>query len=378
MLEIQKFLISGGTFKELEDKYGIKAKRHGKYPNLVLFKYDQINSPFGERIVQECRGIILEEANGWRVVCRPFDKFFNHGEGHAAQIDWSTAVVQEKLDGSLCSCYYYGNKWHVATSGTPDASGDVNGLGITFADLFWDTFHNIYTSRLRDRIERASPGTHALQEATNFMFGEFTYMFELMTPYNRIVVPHKTNRLVLIGLRDNRTGQEFPVKLAEYLFDTVQSFFHLGVDSIDYVLDSFKTINPLNQEGYVVVDANFNRIKVKHPGYVQLHRFKDGMSPKSLLDIIRSGETSELLVHFPEWGEMHAEMMKKYNELITAIENTFVAAKSAVTQKEFAMLIKDKPYASVLFGLRAGKIRDVKHGLADMDIDKLFALVNKI
>lgn len=31
-----EFLNSGGTIKELEDRYFIKSKVHNKYPNLVL------------------------------------------------------------------------------------------------------------------------------------------------------------------------------------------------------------------------------------------------------------------------------------------------------------------------------------------------------
>jgi tRNA splicing ligase len=55
-------------------------------------------------VVQECRGLILDESANWRIVAFPYTKFFNYGEEHAASIDWSTACVQEKLDGSLMYC----------------------------------------------------------------------------------------------------------------------------------------------------------------------------------------------------------------------------------------------------------------------------------
>ena len=99
MLKIQEFLINGGTIEQLTEQYGIKCGRSKEYPNLALFKYDQIESPMSEAIVQEARGIVLDENDNWRVVGRGFSKFFNHLEGNAAQIDWSTAKVQEKVDG---------------------------------------------------------------------------------------------------------------------------------------------------------------------------------------------------------------------------------------------------------------------------------------
>lgn len=129
MLAVQHHLRSGGTIDDLLREHGIKSRRHSKHENLVLLKYNQVESDFRKPIVRECRGLVLDEADDWRVVCRAFDKFFNYGEPGAAEIDWGTARVQEKLDGSLTTLYSYAGRWHVATSGSPDAAGDVHGSG---------------------------------------------------------------------------------------------------------------------------------------------------------------------------------------------------------------------------------------------------------
>src|ERR1700753_3130163 len=89
------------TPESLLAKYAIKSKPHGLYPALLMMKYDQIASNFAEPMVREARGIIFAREDNWRVVARPFDKFFNHGDPMAAVIDWPSARVQEKLDGSL-------------------------------------------------------------------------------------------------------------------------------------------------------------------------------------------------------------------------------------------------------------------------------------
>lgn len=79
MLEIQKFLKNenGGKFTNetiLSTLQGppwfINIKRHPKYPNLVQFTYDSIKSPKDDPIVIECRGIILDENDNWKVVVR--------------------------------------------------------------------------------------------------------------------------------------------------------------------------------------------------------------------------------------------------------------------------------------------------------------------
>ena len=46
------------------------------------------------------------------------------GESSADAIDWSTARVMEKLDGSLATLYWYKGEWHVSSSGVPDASSE--------------------------------------------------------------------------------------------------------------------------------------------------------------------------------------------------------------------------------------------------------------
>lgn len=117
MTAVREFLSAGGTLEDLAARYAVRALRHGLYPNLVRLNYSQIASPMAEPIVRECRGIVLDEAEGWAPVARGFDKFFNYGEPLAPEIDWPTARVQEKVDGTLCMAYFYDDRWHVATTG---------------------------------------------------------------------------------------------------------------------------------------------------------------------------------------------------------------------------------------------------------------------
>ena len=177
---VQAWLRSGKTLDALEAKYAITARRGVKHPNLVSLRYDQIASSFAEPIVRECRGLVLDEADGWRCVCRSMDKFMNHGDPLAAEIDWSTARCLEKVDGTLCQLFFYAGAWHCATTGTPDASGEVNGNGLSFSELFFRTF---------DESGMELPP----QDLGVTMF------FELTTPLNRVASRHETASLTLLG-----------------------------------------------------------------------------------------------------------------------------------------------------------------------------------
>lgn len=351
---LQEFLRNGGTLEDLALKYAIKNRRHNVYKNLVLLKYDQINSPMSEPAVKEARGVILDQNDNWSVVCRPFDKFFNQGEGHAAKIDWDTARVQQKYDGSLCTLYHYDNKWHVATTGTPDACGQVNDFGITFADLFWAVW---------DEKRYELP----------IGWENFSFMFELMCPENRVVVQHKHRNLVLIGVR-HRSGAEMSLDSAAGLdYSYAQKY---PLQSIEDVLKTFEAMNPLNQEGYVIVDRDFNRIKVKHPGYLALHHMKgNGLTNKRIVEIVRSGEYSEVVSYFPEWKDKLDEVSGKLFEFQANFEDYYERIQEIESQKEFAAFALKTPLPDLLFRLRKKQVNSVKEYIMSMRLENLVSVL---
>ncbi len=86
---LRQFSSSLVALSELKDKYAIQSNQHKDYPNLVQLKYNQLESPMSEKIVQECRGLILDSSLDWEVIAYPMDKFFNYNEHKANFIDWS-------------------------------------------------------------------------------------------------------------------------------------------------------------------------------------------------------------------------------------------------------------------------------------------------
>jgi hypothetical protein len=340
MTEIQNCLREkashpGGPLKYVEEVFGIKATRGTKYPNLVSLKYSQIASPMGEKLVQECRGIVLDQDNDWAIVARGFDKFFNYGESHAAPIDWDSARVLEKLDGSLMMVYWYDGQARVASSGHPEAGGSV-GLGgsKSFADLFWESY--------------GEPGPAMGRP------GE-THMYELCTPENQVVVPHKEARLYLIGLRDH-LGQEQPIWRMKSGRASIPPFFPLG--SLSECLGALDAFSGFHQEGFVVIDAQFRRIKIKHPQYVALHRLKSRLSDKACLEVARLGETHELVAYFPELAEKVDKWNKELDYLASDMERAYYEADGDWTdgsQKDFALKVAGLPFSGALFARRNGK-----------------------
>jgi hypothetical protein len=332
----------------LERDFKIHVVRDGA---LASLKYNQIESPMREPIVQQCRGMVVDVER--RVVFAwPYDKFWNYGETEAATIDWSTARVQEKMDGSLLIWYWREgerppwwrplSRWHwhrkrgwcVASSGHPTAGGSFGADKRTFGQAFWD-------------LARTSALRHQAADM------KVTYLFELCDAPNRVVVRHEQPRLVLHGARWLETGVELTrEELLEHAArmdcEIVREF---PIRTIEDCLTAARELDPLQQEGFVVVDAQCNRIKIKSPRYVILHHMKGEATPRRAIELWQTGETGELLTHFPEMVPAIVPIQEQLDSIAEQAVKDFAANYPRPTRKEFALAIKDRPWSAVLFRL---------------------------
>jgi RNA ligase len=341
-----------GAVKVFCERYQLKAKYHTIHPDLVLLKYSQIDSPMGEQCVQECRGLVLDTSKFYEPVSMPFKKFFNAGEGHAAVIDWPSARVYEKLDGSMISLAYYKDQWHWQTTGTPDGSGTVGSLDITFAQLAQRTF-----SSLGYRL----PGLDK----------EKVFTFELMTPLNRVIVRHETSKMVLLAVRDMTTLQEYwPEDYAGlYGWECARTVSAKNLDEVEALAAELVAATA---EGFVVVDKDFNRLKIKAESYVRLNYMKESLTPAKLVEVVQAGEESEFGAYFPEWGLVLTEIKSLYSALVERLDTAYSEIKDLEVQKDFAFeALKLGPWSGVLFSMRKLKATSSVTCLSTMSSDKL-------
>jgi len=115
--------------------------------------------------------------------------------------------------------------------------------------------------------------------------------------------------------------------------------------------------------------------KVKHPGYVALHHLKSSFSTKKLVEIIRSGETAEVLVSFPEWQKPFDQVQAAYDGLVTQLEQDYAELRSIDNRKDFAMAAKLSVLPATHFFLRDSRVPSVKEGLKLVHIDKFVKLL---
>jgi len=337
-VKVKQLIASNPQWLEyLQSELKIDVVRDG---DLASLKYNQIESPMHDPIVQECRGMVVHVPTG-KILAHPYNKFWNHGEALADPIDWSTARVLEKLDGSLIllwSGFGAYDAWNVASSGTPRASGSFGSADITFRDAFWNTF---------SRLGMARPAEH---------HADITFMFELCDQPNRIVVKHDKPRLVLHGARSLSTGREILHDDLKSIADAhnweyVRSY---AIGSIEECLAAAEALDPIQTEGFVVVDANFRRIKIKSPRYVILHHMKGAATPRRAIELWQTGEAAELLAHFPEMTPQIMPIHDLLDDFAGKVIDDMIAHAAAPTRKDFAMAIKDRPWSATCFRLYTG------------------------
>ena len=261
---ICKFINDNPTdwYEKLHKDYGIRVK---KEDSLAIFSYN-IECDFRDPIVQESRGIIIDYEK-LEVVCWPFRKFGNYTESYADDIDWNNAVVLEKVDGSIIKLWFneITEKWQFSTNGMINADNATT-----------DAFSNVtYGSVIRQAVNYTDIPFDKLDK-TN------TYIFELVSPETQVVVKYDSTSLYHIGTRNNKTG----VESEENIGIKKPESYALG--SLEQCLKAATELNKgeelaedsdeVSKEGFVVVDANWHRVKVKSPDYLMLHRLKQTTS----------------------------------------------------------------------------------------------------
>ena len=333
-LKLLEFIKAHENWEELltRDPYNLKINRDGDY---IIFKYNQLCSDFNLPEVQEARGIIFRESD-WKCVCHPFNKFGNYGESYCPEIDWSTASVQKKVDGSLMKVWYDHN-WHISTNGTIDAFKAPLECANKEITSYGELFLYCLTSMGIDHGAKFS--------ANNFwqMLDEhFCYMFEMVSPYNRVVIEYNEPKLYYLGLRSMVSDNEHSVEELNYFKDVFPSPKRYPLYTLKEVQEAANAL-PWNEEGYVVCDAKFNRVKIKSPEYVLAHhgRTNGNISTSRLLEIILNNEVDEFLIYADEYKD-------KINNLITEMELFKTQVKLEIINLAPANYTSRREYAEVV------------------------------
>ena len=336
------------------ETFGVDIKIEDDF---LLFKYNMIAVKWTSQVPFECRGHILTFKDGeWKFMSRPFDKFFNLSEGHCPLFGTDyvfkryipNLTLAEKKDGTCIQMWFDGKGWRISTLGCITTL-NVGYTNLTFEQLFWMGVRN-------DLV-------HDLNE-------EYTYIFELTSPYNRIVTDYGDKiQVTLLSVRHNKTGNESRtiddvfarVEDRDDIFP-VQRFTlkSLKINSKDELVSFVEETSNndsygKNPEGWVVYHNTQPVAKVKNNKYLALHRFSGGdslCSRNSLVELFLAGGIddvySDLIPTMKEFCDLMGEWLRNTYQEVSRICKE-VKEKNPESQKDFALIVKGTPYSSFFF-----------------------------
>lgn len=305
MLKIQEFIFAHENWRELlaNAPYNLKISEDDGY---VLFKYNQIASDFNEEICKEARGLILDTQDNFRVVRYAFKKFFNVDEGFAAKLDWDTAVANEKIDGSIMSVWFARGKWHLSTNGTIDAfKAELAGVGPykNFGELF----------------ESVLP----LSTFAGNRYENICWTFEIVSPYNKVVIDYPETKVYLLSVRFMNTLEELdydqiPVYAGKIGVAYPQFYYMNDETGFRRLVEQM----PEGHEGIVVRDAAGQRVKIKTLLYFQMHKAKNNgvITLERIVDLIRANDHYEFLSYFPEYQSVFDDVKRQIDNTEVVVE----------------------------------------------------------
>lgn len=336
---IVQHYLTANSLSQLEIDHGVFAS-FDKTKTKISLNYGQLEAKSEDVLAQQCRGVILRKSDNSTfnkenivgdtyVISRGMDRFFNFGQGAAADIDWSSARFQEKLDGTNCSVYFdsFTKEWNVCTRSCPEADIVIDDSVYTFRTLFEKALHDTCGLDFKD--------------FTNLLNKEFTYVFELTTPINRIVVKYEEFKITLISKRKTLSSKEISI----FDFDEIPMISKVkefSFVSTKDMLDWVSTQNPMEYEGVVVVDKNFNRIKVKNANYIAFSKIRDQLSSsdRNMLRVILNEKSDDV---FPFLSKFMQDKLVKMEDDYKSF-NKFYSSKIIEfkfgTKKELALAIK--------------------------------------
>ena len=309
----------------------VKRQHH---PSAELFIYNYTARTQFDRVwndvTRACRGLITDFSG--HVVARPFTKFFNHGEIADGGMPSGPVTVTDKLDGSLGILYPLGDGHAIATRGSFSSDQAVHATA-----LFNERYAEVF---------RPDPA--------------FTYLFEIIYPYNRIVVDyHGLDDLVLITAIETSTGRTVPLERARLGWPgpVVTEF------AFEDLAEALAADPRPNAEGLVVhFTADDSRLKLKQDEYVRLHRLVTDVSERRVWEALSEDhDISSWLEAVPDefydfvttcrdrlTGEhalLCAEVTERYAALVSSLPVGW-------TRKEFANAVSritDWPLARALY-----------------------------
>ena len=306
-MQTQQFLQQKGqSITTLHEKYKIRSSTHPDQTSfpLIVLNYDNIQSPRDEQIVNECRGLVLE-LNSWKIVARGMTRFFNQHHSYSSSpnirglnddrelvfleqdqspsleksklFDYSNFSLETKEDGTFLLMFCYEGEWMIATR--HNFCEDYLAIGSETQKTYRELFVEIC-------------GGVELNEIGKDLNPSLTYCLEMCSSQNEIVQIYQNPVIYLLTIVETQSGKELSrdqvdkicLKLRKRAelknwkrpkrFENFSSL-EQALKHLDTFISTHENVEArLRIEGFIMRDTNNQRLKLKNPFYLLIHKMK--------------------------------------------------------------------------------------------------------
>lgn len=362
-MDIQIFLNKYGNIqtaqKKLQKKFSIDITpqelvfSNGNTETVWLYNYNKQKATGASKIENEAKGLILNSKH--EVVSRSFVRFFDINTRYAAAIDWKTTHLEQKLDGSMVIAYGYKGELFFQTRSSATASNIVPGT----KDLtFREAVINILKHKNVD-----NPFLPFTKRKNHLP--RYSWVFEYIGPENKFITPYEESDLVCLAIISKELNAEVPTKFVDAWAKEFKmsrpDFFHGFENKNDTIIFAKSSSLPF-EEGYVAIDNNNNRVKIKNPTYIQIAKAVDADSNVlPIAKLVLVGLAEEVAQHFDRLADILLLLDSVFWELLDEVDNIIHYNKNINSNKDFAAVFKKHKLSSILFKLWKGKIDSLEN-----------------
>jgi RNA ligase len=316
-----------------------------------LFNYRLAdNTDFDTKHSKEMRGItfVFNEDGSLFKRYVLLEKFFNMNQTVESAYDvvknYKIKFVNNKEDGSIASFVKLPNGKIVGKSKMGFNNDQATGINRVFKN----------NSKVREFVER-------------MLDLDIVPIFEYVAPTNRIVLRYSNEELILLKLRDNKTGKHLNIK--DYVSGDIKiANFESEYKNLDELIEYVK--GAVDKEGVIVQSEKPSGedffFKLKTPWYISLHGLltEDVFRENRLINLILEEKVDDVLGQIGDDADLRLKifsMMNVVKDDVKRIESEILHMWSIFerlnfNKKQFALeYLKDNEFAPLALQLLKGK-----------------------
>lgn len=306
--------------------------------NYRLAQWTDFNNPLGDNSVKgyEMRGLTFVFNKDGSVFKRflLLEKFFNLNQTtdsmYSVVKDLDIKNINNKEDGSVASFIQL-----------------PNGKIVGKSKMGFD-------NEQAEGINRVYKNNKYIREFVNWTIdNDIVAIFEYVSPRNRIVLNYKEEDLILLKMRDNKTGEHLDITKYGELTENINIAEFKNEKTLDELIQLSKVETGI--EGWVIEFYNGLLIKIKTKWYSDRHGLltNDLYRENIIIDHIINDNIDDILGQVPEDEK---EARDRINKIISIVKNELnyiekgiteeynFFKKSGMSKKDYAVIFKPVEY----------------------------------